>query len=295
MNSFQQLYEEQVTLLRLRGYIGPHSNLAEKELLSQLLYKFIDAHQKSNQNGDPSIFFIKTQYPHTDKKMMDVAFNYKYSPKEGQLSLYEVYINMKGVGTDLRVKENNELPSFKTAVKAAVHTYENSLVKKEHQFWREIENHKNLIKDKGFDQTGMNSTETVDKYISRLLEEMKMGLLRNIATIQFAFSFSVKTTGYFNNNSDSVEFEFKYSYSPDKVKLDLNKLSASLKEITLSYQASDDKDIPSARNIYDDLYENQRLVKEVIPFLQNTYCSQHKLALEGSHKPMTEAQREYRL
>ncbi|WP_143774023.1 hypothetical protein [Niastella vici] len=274
MKKFEELYVDQITLLEKQGYnfSDQHSSLANTDFLGKLLYKFLKAYQKSNKLNQPNLFYISTTG--LFKKIQDeikIVFNYKYSLAEPALSIQSLYVTMKGIGKSIPLNSNAELPKADTILETMIKAYEAHPKKKYDDFLKALDTHKNLLIQKGFDEKGLdNQWIPIDKHMDRVMEGLKTGLLENIATPFLFIMFDVETKGYFNNKTDVVEFKFGYQYDPHTVSLGLKTLTAKMDD-TKTYYLKTETDLPHSSTVHKHFSENQKLLREIIPALNNKY------------------------
>lgn len=125
--------------------------------------------------------------------------------------------------------------------------------------------------ERAFEEKGLdNHYITIERYMERLEESFKKGLFQNIATPHIPFTFSVETKGYFNNRTDVIEFKLDYEYDPRAVSLVLKTLSAKMDE-TKIYYLKNEIDLPNSSTVHKHFSQNQKLLKEIVPALDNTY------------------------
>lgn len=279
MKNFEELYIDHVTLLEKQGYnfSDQHTSLANTEFLGKLLYKFLEAFQKSNKLNQPSLFFLSTTG--LFKKIQDdikVVFNYKYTPAETALSIESLYVTMKGIGKSFPLSSNAELPKTDAILETMIQAYEAHPKKKQDDFFKALDEHNKLLIEKGFDEKGLdNQWTSIDKHIDKVLDGFKAGLLENIATPYLFISFDVETKGYFNNRTDTVEFKFGYQYDPKTVSLVLKTLTAKMDD-TKTYYLKNETDLPHSSTVHKHFSENQKLLREIIPALDCKYGHQKK-------------------
>lgn len=127
METFEKLYIDQVTLLEKQGYnfSNHHSCLANPDFLGKLLYKFLEAFQKSNKLNQPSIFYLSTTgFFDKIQDEMKIVFNYKYSPEQSMLSIENLFVTMKGVSQSIYFNSNAELPKPDSILEIMTRAYE---------------------------------------------------------------------------------------------------------------------------------------------------------------------------
>jgi hypothetical protein len=274
METFEKLYIDQVTLLEKQGYnfSDHHSCLANTDFLGKLLYKFLEAYQKSNKLNQPSIFYLSTTgFFEKIQDEMKFVFNYKYSPEQSSLSIENLFVTMKGVSQSVYLNSNAELPKPDSILEIMTRAYELHPKKKTDDFLDKLKNHKELLIERGFDEKGLdNHYITIEKHMERLEENFKNGLFKNIATPHIPFTFSVETKGYFNNRTDTIEFKLGYEYDPRAVSLVLKTLSAKMDE-TKIYYLKNEMDLPNSQTVHKHFSQNQKLLKEIVPALDNKY------------------------
>lgn len=273
MEIFEKLYVDQVNLFKQKGYTSSDklSSVVNTGFLGKLLYKFLEAYQKSSKTNQPSLFYVSTA-DFFDKVPAEVklVFNYKYSPAESVLSIQNLYVTMKGVSETFTLNYNTELPNPDTIFNRMVKAYEIHPQKKFDDFWEGVKNHKNFLIERGFDDKGLNNHEPTEKFMERWMEAFKNGLLQNIATYFCPFSFSVETKGFFNSSTDIVKFKFGYEYDPKAVSIILRTLTAKMDE-TKIYYLKNETDLPHSLIVHKQFCEKHKLLNQIIPALNQKF------------------------
>lgn len=113
MSLFYNLLEEQVSLLKDKGYEEKSIGSPDKEgwLFTQLRRNFSDALHQSWQEGEPVAFKIATTgFFNNDKDIVHFKFNYEFDLQNNSLSMKELELIADGTNRKIAIQSAQDIP-----------------------------------------------------------------------------------------------------------------------------------------------------------------------------------------
>jgi len=127
-------------------------------------------------------------------------------------------------------------------------------------FYQILDEHKNLLLSKGYDETSLNSPDKEGRFIRQLQINLSQAI-KDAHNFQETESFDLKATGFFNDDADIVRFKLHYEYNPNDMQLCVKSLEAILDDKTINLELNDNNDLPAATKVHKYLTEGDKLEK----------------------------------
>lgn len=119
MSLFYNLLEEQVSLLKDKGYEEKSIGSPDKEgwLFTQLRRNFSDALHQSWQEGEPVAFKIATTgFFNNDKDIVHFKLNYEFDPNKHTLSMKKLELVANGINRTISIQSAQDIPHSSRAL-----------------------------------------------------------------------------------------------------------------------------------------------------------------------------------
>lgn len=119
MSLFYNLLEEQISLLREKGYEEKSTGSPDKEgwLFTQLRRGFSDALHQSWHEGEAVAFQIATTgFFNNDRDIMHFRFGYEFDPHKNSLSIKELEIVVGGINRKISIQSAQDIPHSNSAL-----------------------------------------------------------------------------------------------------------------------------------------------------------------------------------
>lgn len=124
-------------------------------------------------------------------------------------------------------------------------------------FFQILDEHRELLKSKGYDETGLNSPDK-EGWFARQLELHFSKSLRDAHVFDENQEFELQSTGFFNQDNDIVLFKFKYEYTPEALELNLKSITAKMGMIQVSFTLAKNADLPSSTSLHKEISKQTR-------------------------------------
>ena len=119
MSHYYHLLEEQIQLLRNKGYDEKSLNSPDKEghLFTDLRRNFSAAVHQAWQEGEPVSFTLRTTgFFNDDRDMMHVKLQYLFNPEKNSLELTELELSADKTNRTIKLPSGKDLPHSSAAL-----------------------------------------------------------------------------------------------------------------------------------------------------------------------------------
>jgi hypothetical protein len=262
---------EHVELLREKGYehVSPIPNCSSKNLFDNLLFELSKTYNRSLVDNAPKLFYLKSEntFQGSEDKLR-IVFHYKYDPVATELSLSRLYVTLNKVSQEIELKTSHDLPTLSEVYDLARRIYLRHPQKIRDDFTRQWDTYIQLLRDKGYDETGLSNSKPAEQFIADLEQSFKNALFENIGFTTPIY-FTTSNEGYFNNGTQEINFTFHYEFDPRPAKLQLRRLEATMGQ-KMILPIENQHDLPKSSIVYQLLSPKLQLFLENEAFLSTS-------------------------
>lgn len=126
-----------------------------------------------------------------------------------------------------------------------------------------LENHRELLEDRGYDEVGLGSPEEPGLFM-RKLEYLYSECIRKSEYNSEKQDFYIEAFGFFDNDKDMIRFNFHYEFNPTGKNIDLRSFSATMNGIRRTFLIGP--------NMYHLIHANK---------VHKTLCNERQLQVSG--------------